>query len=934
MEQTLSWPAPRGARTARWLQPLLGVLAASVLFGALAYLSIELTREEGRIAAVWLPNALAVALLLRLRLDWRHEAALLGSLWLANLLANLASHDAVLRAGALATSNTAEIIVALALVRRFCSPRPDMQDIDDLTRFVLLAGLCAPAVSGCIAMIGLSFDGNFSWQSWLQWGLTDAMGMIIIAPCAMIVGDAVARHRRPSRRESVEWLVLTAGGTSLTFAVFNQTHYPLLFLVAPVVVSHAFRLGSLGTAFSLAKVAVIATILTWYGRGPINLIDSSMAPKILTLQAFLASAFIIGMPVAAILNGRKRMLEDIAEREGQLSLLADNITDAVLRYDLTGCCTYASPSVAEVLGAAPATFIGSRASQRMHPEAAEAIAGAEARLLSGDSEKERISYRRYLDDAAGNPVYIEADCALARNSASGAAGAIIVSARNVTQRVELERKLTRARQHAEDAAIAKSQFLANMSHEIRTPMNGVLGFTDLLLTSPLSPEQRRQAELIDESGKSMMRLLNDILDISKIEAGQIRINPEPMELRHVLEGCVHLHSANAAKKGLSLMLDIHAALPVTLECDSLRLRQIVLNLIGNAIKFTEAGSVTLRARGDGRALVIEVADSGIGIAADRIDSIFQPFEQADNATSRNYGGTGLGLAISRQLAGLLGGRLSATSTEGAGSCFALRLPLIVPEDGDTSAPEQVFDPAIAGLPPPCRVLLVEDHDINRILFTAMLQKCGQQIDTAEDGELAIAAVKAARAQGRPYDLVLMDVQMPRCDGYSATRRLREAGITPQELPIIALTANAYPEDIAAALNAGMQAHLPKPLETEKLANALHQWLPRRADSHTAPPPPMDMAKSPCGPGLMERWQARRSEALAAVAAAVRTNALAGAETQQLAALVHKLAGTAGMFGEAELGSHAAVLERALVDDTQAAARPALARRLLDLAQAA
>jgi signal transduction histidine kinase/CheY-like chemotaxis protein/HPt (histidine-containing phosphotransfer) domain-containing protein len=570
-----------------------------------------------------------------------------------------------------------------------------------------------------------------------------------------------------------------------------------------------------------------------------------------------------------------------------------------------------------------------------------------------------VTYRRFGDAPDGSPVFLEADCALVRHPETGAPEAVVVAARDVTERVELELLLTRARRHAENAARAKSEFLANMSHEIRTPMNGVLGFAELMLQGDLAQDQRRFAELIVQSGRSMMMLLNDVLDLSKIESGQFAIDRAPVDLHASLAECAALHRPAAARKGLVLTLESDGAddpdsrpadarAPWILT-DGLRLRQIMLNLIGNAVKFTEAGHIRISYHVSRHEVRVTVADSGIGISPLQLETIFHPFTQGEADVARRFGGTGLGLSISRQLAVLLGGRIEVESTPGEGSRFALVLPAAFapPVPGPAALPAASLVP---DLPPeplaPARILMAEDHDINRLLVTEMLERCGQDVDVAHDGNEAIAMVIDHVMRGRPYDLVLMDVQMPDCDGLAATRAIRAEGIGPGLLPIIALTANAYPEDIAAARAAGMQGHLAKPVDFAQLARTLQRWLPTRiveagppgAPASAPSPVPADERTSALArsPRLIARWQARRREALAAVEALLADGTLGGSPTSpaplaapdDLAPLLHKLAGTAAMFGEPQLGAAARALERALVTGESGATCIALARALL------
>jgi signal transduction histidine kinase/DNA-binding response OmpR family regulator len=464
----------------------------------------------------------------------------------------------------------------------------------------------------------------------------------------------------------------------------------------------------------------------------------------------------------------------------------------------------------------------------------------------------------------------------------------------------------RARIHAlwstkralEAAVEAKRSFLANMSHEIRTPMNGVLGFTELLLAGELSDEQRRRAELIDTSGRAMMRLLNDILDFSKIEAGHVVIAHDPFDLPHALGSCLKLVAPAAERKSLALNPDFDADLPKMMLGDGLRLRQIVLNLLGNAIKFTEEGAVTLRAYAAGEELVLEVEDTGIGIGADRHQAIFEEFVQADSAIAPRFGGTGLGLSITMQLVRLMGGTIELDSAPGAGSTFRITLPLEAAPEAALPAPEMA-SPAKRPVARDQRILLAEDHDVNQQLFMGMLDQLGWNADLASDGAEAIAMVEQAERDGKPYRLLLMDMQMPGVDGLEATRRIRAGGLDSARLPILAVTANAYEADVAACFAAGCQAHLAKPVQLADLDRAIRKWLAN------APAKPAFRAIT--GP-VRDLYEKRKTETLEAVDELVGRGHLTDDEIASVADLLHKLAGTAAMFGEPDLGHLARDLE--------------------------
>jgi signal transduction histidine kinase/CheY-like chemotaxis protein/HPt (histidine-containing phosphotransfer) domain-containing protein len=385
-------------------------------------------------------------------------------------------------------------------------------------------------------------------------------------------------------------------------------------------------------------------------------------------------------------------------------------------------------------------------------------------------------------------------------------------------------ELEKAMHGALAASQAKSEFLANISHELRTPMNGLLGMMDLVLDSPVAGEQREQLEIAQRCAYSLLDLLNDILDLSKIEAGRMILEKVPFDLRSVAEDCVRAQGAKAQQKGITLRFEC-AADVTSVAGDPLRLRQIVANLLSNAIKFTEKGSVSVRqtvlAGADGKVtMVLDVVDTGAGIPAEKVPLIFEKFTQADSSISRKYGGTGLGLAITKRLVELQGGQIRVESRVGRGSTFTVEIPFETAPAAEQTAETRPERAPVVPAAKPAKLLVVEDNAVNQRVVLAMLRKKNYAIDVANNGQEALEKLEQA---AEPYNLILMDVQMPVLDGLETTKAIRRNNDW-NYLPIVAMTAHAMIGDRERCLQAGMNAYISKPVQQAGLIAIIEQYL--------------------------------------------------------------------------------------------------------------
>lgn len=590
------------------------------------------------------------------------------------------------------------------------------------------------------------------------------------------------------------------------------------------------------------------------------------------------------------LTDERKAIEAAVEQERRYRLLADNVSDVIATYGPDGVFSYLSPSISELLGYSPEEMVGRTPYDIMVPEDHARIA-REFRQAAKTRLPLTVEYRAITKD--GSVRWLEARSRFQRDE-NDVIVEIHDSVRDVTERREREVALAEARAVAEDAARTKADFLANMSHEIRTPLNGVLGFAEVLSNTALDHDQRRYLDRIRTAGKGLSALIDDILDFSKIESGKMTTERQAFDLKELATDVVDLTQVSVAGR-LDLQLVFDDDVSPWVMGDEQRTRQVLLNLLGNAAKFTHEGSVTLRVGISGGQLVLRVTDTGIGISPEALSRLFQGFTQADTAVGRRFGGTGLGLNISRSLARLMQGDVTLESQPDVGTTAIFTLPY---------APAEVQSPSTtasinAASTRPLRVLAVDDVEANLELLDILLSRAGHAVVCATSGYAAIELLE--RDAG--FDLVLMDVQMPDMDGLAATRLIRKMANEAQRIPVVALTANVLSDQIEACRAAGMDDHLGKPIKVEELQSLLS-----RVAGLVDRSAPDDLAARDPLAELKARYRAQMDtfEGEFARLCALPRDRRADA----MAAYSHSIAGTAGSFGFTAVSDAAFDLEAA------------------------
>jgi signal transduction histidine kinase len=671
------------------------LLVLAVTLVASQAFSDFLTRNALGVATLWPTNALLAGGLLVL--NPRRRLILIVVAVIGHVAIDLLVGDGLGRAVLYTLIDLGEAVLVWRVTQRFFGGPPRVRTMRQLA---LLTTLSAPVtlLAAAIASTALALIYGMPFMAVLtDWFVCGVLGMAIVLPAMLVLLDS--EHRRAFQRPALEQLGLGLLVASLSALVFHAKGLPAPFLLFPVALLAAFRLGPRGAAQASLIVACVAIPLTVNGLWNQQIsTDWSQAHQNRLVQVFVGVLFVTSLATGLALAQQERLRRLLMRRE--------RLTRA-----------------------------------------------ARARALAANE--------------------------------------------------------------------AKTEFLATMSHEIRTPLNSMLGFSQLLVErQDLPPDVRRQLSLIDSAGAALLTVVNDILDFSRVEAGQVELLFQPTSAAAVLHDAVGIIRPEAENKGLTLEVEIVDPVGGLHDLDGLRLRQVLLNLLNNAVKFTEAGRIraclTIEPGELEDRLKFEIIDTGVGIAVEQQGRLFQRFSQIDSSASRPYGGAGLGLAISKALVELMGGRIGVDSALGHGSAFWLDLQAPQVEAYQAGEPRPIAAPGAA------RILLVDDHPMNREIGAALLTLVGCEVETADNGQQAVA--KAARGG---FDIILMDIHMPEMDGLAATRAIRALDGGAGAVPIIAMSADALPQQVERCYAAGMVDHVAKPVQREVLYAKVSRWLARK-----------------------------------------------------------------------------------------------------------
>ena len=791
--------------------------ALALLYFVLARLGLSVSAVGGFASLVWPPAGVSVAVLMIAGIRFW------PGIFIGAMLANLTVGANLFAAVGIGLGNTAEAIVAVVLLNRagFRYTLHRLKDVFSLAAFGSGVSSFVSATIGVFCLWGTqAIATNAVGETWRAWWLGDAIGILVLTPFLLFWTH---RYKIDFRTKSLfRWAelgVTLVGGVLLVLTIFSFLPFASsirFYLLFPWIIWVAFRFNQQSLVTGLGFVVVIAILATHQGFGPFA--DVSISDRLMSVQIFLGVAALTGMALGAIFSEFKFAQAQSQEREEKYRSTAEAASDTIITIDQNNKILFVNQIAHKVFGYRAEEMIG-HSLLMIIPERLRAghEMGVRRYLSSG---KKTISWSGVEIMARrkdGSEFPVEISFGEYRTDEGRAFTGVV---RDISERKRIEAELIQAKEQAVVASQTKSAFLANMSHEIRTPLGAVLGFSELIANEDLSSEERaKYVESVRRNGILLENIINDILDLSKVEAGKIGIDLKRTAWSEILNDLSHLLKEKAESKGLEFETIFQGLPPAAITTDALRLRQILLNVVGNAIKFTDSGyvrvSMSLEAVHEKLGLRFDVEDTGPGISLEHAAKLFDPFHQGDNSATRKHGGTGLGLALSRNLARALGGDLVlAESGPGMGCHFVLRVD-----------PGQVFWEAapvpsgdskkyLGGLKG-MKLILVEDSKDNQLLVKHLLEKAGAKVQVADNGFEALEKVAK-----EDFDVILMDLQMPVMDGYRATAELREAGY---KKPIVALTAHALKEEREQCLKSGFDEHICKPVDRQNLIRVLSRF---------------------------------------------------------------------------------------------------------------
>jgi len=769
----------------------------------------------------------------------------------------------------LALGSVLEPLSSAFILRRWCGFDSRLLRPRDIAMLAIIGGPTGSFLNALLAVSALCTSGAQSWQEFLPdletFWFGNAGGIIMLAAPLLVwlqpmPDDGLSRPAQPRRvieAMAVFFLlaILPLGLPSSLLRAMEADPDAIAFLCFPLIAWASIRFDlRLSTAITLL-ISIEAIATAHWSLGLFRRIDSTHV--LFNIQLFVLSLNATNQLLSGLARQERQAASRLKEREELLSLVVHGSNDGIFDYNLVNRQLWLSPRWKEQLGYGDGDLKNEPGSwwHLVLPEDRRKAIAALKALDRGVAQQGECLLR--LRHQAGHAVHVLCRVAVRRNI-NGRLARIVGSHTDisdlVTARQELEhqtasltrlaRDLNRQRRIAETANDAKSAFLATVSHEVRTPLNGVIGMLSLLVDNNLSEDQRRQANVALTSAEDMLTIINDILDLTKLEAGRVSLEATDCDLHALIEGVVALFSGRAVSKGVSLSAELAGNVPQYIRGDQARLRQILFNLVGNAVKFTLDGDIVIKvttapmtrianAAGDINPsrrfyLMIDVVDTGIGIPSDMLDRLFDRFQQADPSITRRFGGSGLGLTICKQLIDLMGGQISVDSKPGIGSIFHVVLPCSLGQSISDGALTAENAPAFHGS---CRVLVVEDNAVNSALATEMLTRAGHQVTVADNGSTALTIL------GRQsFDVILMDVQMPEMDGITTTQWIRSLDDRRAHIPIIALTADTMSGSRERYLTAGFSDYLEKPVRANRLVETIARHVGRgHADPATAMP---------------------------------------------------------------------------------------------------